>query len=454
MSDPVSLRAFVNIQALMSIDPGVISTLGELSTYSSTFSTSKAEYEDSSFPGYRLISLNCADNVTNQQVAVPTNIVNTTIGLVDQCMQYSNTNQLPFNTVNLVDTLIASTNNGVLNVTIGNIISQASGASLPEYILFTMAADGSLVKVWLCDESLQTQYDLYSIIIIPPMTPIDNFFQPPVAVQTDLNQVTLTDFISNIDAAKNGNPETTLEVYTFNYISPVAGQAPIPTNWGAIVYGPQGDNIDSIKDAIMAYITANTQQPITSWQAMFPSIYQRTEFIILPRWDVQSIPDNSTIAGLYRSITSVTTDISFALSKIPFYPPAWILSLNNLYIMPHYYKYITLLVVSGNNNAPGFTNIQQLFPDYIPESSDSLDFNRMTTNTQGWVNLLEQMLITAETMTAFSPIPTNMRRLYRNGTLYLSALYENVDYIMGVKSTYGPDNPAIFGENGYSLTPV
>ncbi len=452
VSDSITLRAFVNIQNLISATPGVISTLGEISPMSLTYSTAKAIYENSNLPGYRLISLSSMDNVTNQSVPVPQSIYDLTIALVDQCIAYSATNLMPYSLVNLVDVLVAFTNNSISNLTIGNIITQPGGPSIPEYLSFTNVADGSIIKVWTCDTSLQVQYDLFSIVIVPPMTPIDNFALSPTTVQTDLNAVSLNQFIGNIDAAKNNNPETTLEVYTFNYISPMAGQPPIPTNWGAIVYGPEGDNIDSIKDAIMAYIVANTTLPVSAWQSMFPSIYQRTEFIILPRWDVQSVPDNSTIAGLYRSMTSITTDISFVLNKIPFYPASFILSPNNIYVTTHYYKYITLLIVNGNNNSAGFTNIETLFPDYIPESSNSLDFNRMTTNTQGWVNLIEQMLITAETMTAFSPIPSNMRRIYRNGVLFLTAMYDNVDYLMGVKSTYGPDNPAIFGELGYTLT--
>jgi hypothetical protein len=133
-------------------------------------------------------------------------------------------------------------------------------------------------------------------------------------------------------------------------------------------------------------------------------------------------------------MTNPQTDINFAVSRVPFYPASWVQQ--NITVMPHYYKYITLLIVNGVNNVASSASIQALFPDYIPQSSNSLDYNRMTQTTQQWSNLLEQMLIVAESMTPLSPLPSGMRAVYRNNVLFLEATLNNVDYLMAVKSTY------------------
>ena len=430
----INLRAFVNVNSLLSPVPGVVSVIGEVSPISLSYSTSIANYTSSVVPGYSLVSFSCIDNATSKEVPVPQSLTDLIFKMISTSLQYSTANLLPFVTQNYIDSIIASTNNAIANVTVGAFTTMPGGPTLPSFILFTNIADNSVIKIWLEDAAFQIEYDLYSIVIVPPIANIDDFFNPPASVIAELAAVNTTSYFQSIQTARNNMPETVLEGYSFNYITAISGYAPTPTTWAALVYGLQGDNVDTIKDAIMAYIAAHTTYPISAWQAMFPSIYQRTEFLIVPRWDKYAIPNMTTISGLYQSMTSPQDDLAFAVSKAIFYPAAYVEA--NTIIAPHYYKYLTLLITAGTNNAPGITDIRTVFPDYIPQSSNSLDFNRMTPITQQWSTLIEEMLITAETMTPFSVIPSNMRRLYRNNTLFLTAMYENIDYIVAVKSTY------------------
>jgi hypothetical protein len=433
-TNPINLRCFVEIQSLINQNPSTVSQLGELSALSLSYSTTISESFSSSLTGFRLVSFNCVNPGNSAQVPVPQYITDLSINLVSQALAYSASHQLPFVAQNFIDTLTANNSNIATNIQIGSFITETGVVTLPEWISYTYAPDGSQIKIWLCDQSFQQEYDLYQIVVVPPITPIDTFFQTIGVVQNAVSAVTPSMYIAAIQAAKGIYPETALEAYTFNYYSPIVGNTPIPTTWTAIIYGQAGNNIDSVKAAIQAYIANNTSNTIANWQAIFPDIYKQTEFIIIPRWDKYAIPQATTISGLYSSMTNPQTDINFAVSKVPFYPASFVQQ--NITVMTHYYKYITLLVVNGQNNVAGSTNIEAIFPDYIPQSSNSLDFNRMTPATQQWSNLLEQMLMIAETMTDLSAIPTGFRRVYRNNVLFLASTLNNIDYLMAVKSTY------------------
>jgi len=85
-------------------------------------------------------------------------------------------------------------------------------------------------------------------------------------------------------------------------------------------------------------------------------------------------------------------------------------------------------------NPDGKRKITDLFPDYIPIPTSSIDFNRMQVRTRDWLILLETVLMIAETANEFTSVPTNLRRIKRGDTLYISALYNNINYLVAAKS--------------------
>ena len=78
--------------------------------------------------------------------------------------------------------------------------------------------------------------------------------------------------------------------------------------------------------------------------------------------------------------------------------------------------------------------LYKIFPDYIPVSTMTPDFARMSMKTQNWVILLGELLISAETATKFSTIPTRFRKIEREGKLFISAVYDDVNYLVAAKT--------------------
>lgn len=447
--NPVNLRGFVQVDSLISAQPNSVSTLGELSQLSWTYSHNISNAFSTTQPGFELVSFNCVDTVTNSQVPVGQDIANLLITIVTDSINYATANNLPFVAQNYIDYIAAQTYGSTSNIAIGQFITQAGSTTLPEWISLTFTPSGSVLKIWLCDASFQAQYDLFEIVVVPPLVPIDQFFQTITAVDLALAAVTPTSYINSIQTAKGIYPETDLQAYSFLYYPIVTGNQAVPTTWTAVIYGQAGSNLDSVKVAIQQYIAANTSHQISEWQTIFPDIYKQTEFVIIPRWDLYAIPTATTISGLYASMTNPQDDITHAVTHVPYYTASFVAQ--NITVMPHYYKDITLLIVNGQNNVASAATIRALFPDYIPESSNSLDFNRMTPGTQAWSNMLLNMLVTAETMTDLSSLPSGFRRIYRSNIMYLQTTLNNVDYLMEVlnePSTSGL--PSASGASGAS----
>jgi hypothetical protein len=290
------------------------------------------------------------------------------------------------------------------------------------------------IKVWFSDAALRLEYDEYEIVVVTPLTPVDDFFKTSTNVQTQINERTAAEAMDLIQTTKDGKPETIIRTMTYNYSHPDNPTLIVPTNWTVLIYGPGGDNPDSIKDALIEHVLSNSTHTQAEWAVILPDLFKRTEFIILPRWDKYAVPNKTTQAGLYSSVVGCTGNLNFMVPKVPFYAEAHIRQYATL--MGHPYRYLTLAVIGSPDNRNSLFRIDNVFSDYIDAGTTSIDFNRMALPTQEFCYALEEMLIYAETMTANSAVPSSMRKLTRNNYLYVVQTIDNIQYLVAAKINY------------------
>ena len=200
------------------------------------------------------------------------------------------------------------------------------------------------------------------------------------------------------------------------------------TNWVVLIYGVAGDNTEAIKDAINDYCLENSDYDRTKWKEIFTELFSRTEIVLLPRYDLYSIPTLYTQEGIHKSMLNLEECISYALSNISYYDSAHIR--NNVTIFPHDYKCIMVLAVPGDTNIEGARSIQEIYPDYIPVSSTSTDFMRMKEATREFCLKLEAMLRICGDLDENTDIPQGYRRVRRDNQLYISVTINKVYYLM------------------------
>ncbi len=440
----ISIKGFVEIQNLISNVPNVTSAIGELSTQSRTYSLDKGEYSLSQFPGYSLTTFYSVDSV-NGPVQTSTVMVQEILSVAAAIYGYATSHLRPYDSTDFLNTLTTDFVGKLGNINIGDFVDNGTVA-LPQWISWDSyengvsqdyggSATGTSCMIWFSDAAFQSQYDEYSIVPVVPVDTLDDFFKTPATVVNELSALTYSQIISRIKTAKGTNPESAIEVYEFDYINPQTGQVGAQTLWGVLVYGMAGDNIDAVKAALINYILANSTHSRDEWTAILPSLFKTTEFLILPRWDKYAIPNLSIKAGLYSCLEDPMESVTFAQTQATFYSPAWVQS--NITIVPFPYKYLSLVVVNGPNNVAGAQKLTDLYSDYIFESSTSPDFARLSMNTQTWITQLQSLLIAAEKATKYSTLDPAFRKIYRNGKLYISMVYNNVDYLAAAYQNYG-----------------
>lgn len=423
------LKGFVQILDFVNNNPNVIAPLGEISTFSLTFTKDRKEYFDINIPNYQLVGISNYDDVTGLPLAPNQPLYTLCMELVNTIRTYSLNKVPPLDNNDLIASVYADYYNIVTNFQFHNMISY-NNVTLPGFISFT--AYDTNVFLWVSDDTFQNEYPDFSITVIPPLPNVNDFTKSPSVVRTELANLSPGVQMDNVQEAKNDAPETVLRGLTINYVDPINSANTTPVTWYFLIYGLNGDDIDSMKDAAIKYLTDNSTQPIEFWQKIFPELFTRTQFVLTPNWGKKAIADMTTTAGIYSSIVKMSNDINMVPPLIPMYDGTFVIA--NTYFTTHPYRNIGLFITNGPTNKTGYTDWYALFPDYLPYDTTSLDFNRMSQYTINFLLLLEPLIIAAESSTRYNVTDRRFRVHNYDNVTFLSAMYDNVKYLISIKN--------------------
>lgn len=427
-----SIRGFVTKSASIKNQPGVVSEHFELSPLALTYTRERGEYQDSDFVGDVLHTFKARNLDTGEMYELPQTQVKEILAVVSEVLTYMQQNTYPYNTIDLQNTILTFFNGKIQNFVLG-ALHVGSERTVPEWMSWdSITHPETDIRIWTRNEAFENQYTDYEIVTVPPVDLLDRFFGSYGDLAAQLKTMTVSGMVERIQTYKGIYPDTFTRVYNFDYINPNNQAQKTSVMWGVLVYGKNGDNIDAIKDAIAQYVLENSTRSEAQWKVIFPDIFKRTEFLFYPRWDKIAIPNLTELSAIYSSASDPIETLQFARAKWNSVSPAFVES--NLTIIPFDYKAITVLALNGISNIEGRRKLMDLFKDYIPVSTNSLDFNRMSVYTRDWVLMMVELIKTAETATEFTSIANPMRRVYRDGVLYVTRMYDSVNYMVAARS--------------------
>ena len=424
------LKGFIGIKDLIDNTVGVVSPFGELSLWSQTYTKDKGEYENPSIAGFSLSSIYSLDTNIGK-VKLDTNLANRVLVLAKWVYDYFSLQEQPISRTVFATDALSIFGTELSDFNFGDFITHGE-ITLPEWLTWkNLNFPANEIKIWFSDNAFSEQFEETEIVIIPPLVNLDDFFLSPINVKTKVERRTFSETMDLIQEAKNKNPETIIRTEMYNYNNALYPGFVFFTNWSILIYGKAGDNPDTIKDSIINYILANSTHTRAQWTAILPDLFKRTEFMIMPVWYRYAIPNKTVQAGLYSPVIKPQIDVVVTKLILREYDPIHIDE--NITFFNNQYKSLALICIGGIDNRNNTLNITDYFSDYINVNTGSLDFNRMDVKTQNWALLLEEMVMVAETLTFFSTIPNKMRRVIRGGFVFISANYQNVQYLVSAK---------------------
>lgn len=417
-----NIKAFVEIHRLINNQQNTVAYIGELPPICRTYSRNITEYTSDA---YRIISLTCKD--INEE-PLPATVEQYIYDITYHIDQYCITHARPIDVASMTSTIEIMMNGNIGNLSIGDIVID-DFTTMPGKITFTTTT--SNVTLYYSHPVLTNDYDEYEIVVIPPIENINTFLLPYSQVTTALTQNTIASTLNRINSARGESPETVLTSIVIDFDPPESYNPSISTTWSLLIYGPKGNYIDTIKNAVINYILSHTDVEREYWENnVFPSLFKTTEFVLFPKWDTYATINLEDSRGLYSSLVNAN-DVTLQIQTLlPSVSPDHIRS--SIEIFPTSYKFANIISVPGINNIDGHQSLQELFPDYLPVSTSSLDFARMTINTQNWVIFLEKLLIAAENIHSVIQ-DIEIFRITRDNSNFVVGVFNNVNYLVRLK---------------------
>jgi hypothetical protein len=432
------LKGFMGIEPLVLNTSGVIAPIGELSTYSLTYAKDVGEYNSNTFSKYTLYSFVSA-LADGSKVAAPQTIQDQVFSVTDwayqkQILSSASTTRAAF----LADLTTQYASTATL-IDCGNMVQATGGLLFPEWISYKQSglatndpAYDNTVTIWYSDSVFAQQYDEFLILVVPPLANIDVFFSPKATVVAALGAVTLSQNLAAIQTAKSRYPETVVSGENFDYVDPIS-LTRTPTNWSLVIYGLAGNDIDAIRDSIRTYIAANSTHTELEWRAIFPDIYKNTEFLVFPRWKNFAIPDRDLQQGTYSPNVNLAKEVAYLKTQLPGYLASYVDA--HASVIPCNYKSLALLLIGSPDNRGNLFDITTLYPDIINVPTADALFQSMGPSTQAWILGLQNMILAAETSLTYSQLPSGLRKTIRNGIVYITAKFNNVNFLVATKAS-------------------
>jgi PKD repeat protein len=443
------LKGFMGDSAFVDNTNDVIASLGELSTYSKTFSRDTAQYgAGSSGEVTDAITMTVFNsvNANGAYTSVPSDYADALLGMAVWLFAQAQAGAFTSDAAGFRQAFLSQYSDTIQSVSSGPMVTQAS-VWLPTYVEFYFQNPSSIspsntsnsrVKVWFSDSAFRNEYDIYQIAYIPPIANLDNFFNSATSVAAEVAARTLPQTAALVQQAANGDPYTILEASIFNWVDPANSTHLIPTNWTYIIWGQAGNNVDAIKQGLQQYILDNSTHSRAEWAALFPDIFQTTEFILTPFWSQYAIPNDETDNGMYSPVVNPNQALQYAMVTAigTGYTPQFVQNYMN--IVPVAYKSMAMIAVGGPQNEGGVSEFAKQWTDYLDVPTTSTDFDRMQEDTQSFVMSLSKLLLAAENMTEASDLPANITRLTRTNAagdlvMYACSSYNNIDYLCVTK---------------------
>ena len=425
----IDIKAFGVLHQLANNTIGEVSTIGEMSASSESYSREKGHFAYDDLPGIKLHTLSSKDE-NGLRIQADPGIVREMAEVLkwvsDRVLAGTLINDKPA-FLTLIRQVFGPLAN---NWNCGNIVYDGTYFA-PEWVSWSGdnnldPQDDIFRKFWLVDGSFQVQFPEYEYIFTSPLVAVDDFHKSYGNVTTLLVAEGIQDLVDRAIVDRDNIPATQTPVLEFWFYDKDDITKRTMTYWPVGLYGGLGKDADTTRTALAKWILSNSLYSEFEWNRVLPDLFTPTEFVIVPQWNDISLINVIGGSQIYRPISTLATGVSLMEKVAIDYTPAHLAA--NLTYMAFIYKSIGAYVIGSEDNRDDIFMIQDQWSDYILVSNTSPDFARMAPTTQQWVTQMHSAFKAAEEFDGMSNIPVHLALMERNGFTFITFKYESINF--------------------------
>lgn len=412
--------------------PGAVNPIGEISPVAATSSRDIGIYTDKNSTGTSFLSFYAADE---KNVAFQLNDkFKQSILKLQAWMLPRITDGRFTNDKAIVHQQIKADFGGTWDdLIIGDMVSDGKNWS-PEWVQGKLKGDDdNLIKIWFADESFKLGYPKFELAAVHPLElkGMDILHEDYATAKAAVDGVTKGDVTRWINDAIGSHPQTFIRELDFKVYDKFNPKKYQVCYWQVIGWGFNGNNDDAIYELLKDEILKNSKYDEDEWVKVIPDLFNPREFTIMPDWLSYSIPEKQVRESLNSPIVDYETMLVRPLKAFKWWDKAHIIK--SLQVVPFLHKSLACYFVGKPTNLDGQFKIRELYPDYILVPSDRAEANRMSKRTAEFVYGMQELLLAAENMTEFTPIPAGVSRVIRDGVICATKTMDGVKFVVITK---------------------
>lgn len=436
------IQGFVGIPSLVNNATGQIAPFGELSQHSMSFTRDFRTYSDKElYPHTEVHTLTAIDEHSSPMV-IPKTVIDRFLTIANWIYLQYNSSAIPMNRAkDTLEQAIVTEFPYVRKVSIGELLSTAIPSKrLPDRLSFETedAGDVYQITLWFSDARFRTQYRYFHIEVIPPVDDINRLIGELADVAVNLNSVKVQAITNRINQYNTQHKVTSILTMPLTWQDPKNIKGKLNTEWTLIIHGNAGSDTDAMKAAIRDYL--ENKSNYERWMDLFPGLYSANEFILIPFWGNLASISPTYDDGQYTTMTSLS---QIQEHRNKYIPNTYRYGQNSeIFLNEHtvvgsvFYRTMIFMAIGNPANKDEAYNFMGRFRDYQAVSTESVDFARMSINTQNFVLKLNEVMNLARIYDPNKGLPSGLTLANKGAREYLGFDFDGFTYFVLTRLGY------------------
>lgn len=426
-----TLNAFVQLSYFNDPTPNQISAIGELSSYSNTFSKTTNLYQSPISKGVDIIAFD--SKLDDVSVELDGSKSAPLFEMIEWTAAQIIGDFLPPETEAMRQAINTQFADKLTVITLGEL-EGAKGKQFPSSMRIKLK-DGSenSISLWFSDVAFQNEYPNFEIVPVMPFDDMDVLHGTRSEVLSQLDKINLAVVTQKINEATGTYPCTTFKTMTYTWYDKNDPSVTAPVILSVVIYGAKGQSDDLIKQALVKAILENSSKTRSDWEKILPDLFLPEEFYITPLWNEKSLPNLTTKTAAYSPTADIGLQLSYATSTFNGYDNDFIKQNVEHSVMT--YRSLSFVALGNENNRSGIYKFSERWPLFNNmDMKKEIDYDRVGTETTNFILTLTEMVTIAERYPN-AIVGVKYSVVDRGGNKYISTVIDNVQYLVAVYET-------------------
>ena len=419
------IKGFATINTMLDGGMNAIAPLGELSSYSRTFSTIKASIAKREYESVSIEVFNCTEDGISKDM--PAGSDDYVLGRLEDIIENFDDSldfATQFNSRYEMDLLQE----------LGNDVTH-DGRTLPSMVKWqtNILGEPVIFKIWLSDAVFRAEYGEYEIRVLPPVPNATDLMENRSVVLGIVEDYDYSKKMEDIETIRNGDPSTSVVTLKLQWVDPITDFS-TELVWTLVTYGPAGLTRDNQLKAIREYLLRETGRDAGEWLPWLPDLLIHTTLTLIPVWDRVALRSSGSVEYVFDP--TITVAEIKRVSRIRYgLAGANEAQLAKLVFGVIQYKSMGFIVLSEDNSGEE-GNFTELYPDYSLIPLNDLNLNRLSAKTRSAIMAIEKGVRLAEVDTGNGTLPSDHTRMTADGIDYIVYTVNGVTHRIATRRSY------------------